>query len=133
VPARARLAAWNEYEKLAIQKALRQGKKLYHVLADIDLDCGMPIAGRQLVQVALSAIGEILAIRPEAGASQAERLVEFAVASDKTAEQIAAKCQVPTVISKVTVGLIADATGAKDPNFAIPHPSRRLRASRRRS
>ena len=122
VPARARLAAWNEYEKLAIQKALRQGKKLYHVLADIDLDCGMPIAGRQLVQVALSAIGEILAIRPEAGASQAERLVEFAVASDKTAEQIAAKCQVPTVISKVTVGLIADATGAKDPNFAIPHP-----------
>src|SRR5207302_10738333 len=60
VPARARLAACNEYEKLAIQKALRQGKKLYHVLADIDLDCGMPIAGRQLVQVALSAIGEIV-------------------------------------------------------------------------
>ena len=125
-PATPRLAVWNEYEKLAIQNALHQGKKVYHVLADIDPDCGMPIAGRQLVQVALKAIGEVLAIRPEAGTSQAERLVEVAVASDKTAEQIAAKCQVPTVVSKVTVGIIAeptaDPTAAKAQAFAAPPP-----------
>ena len=94
---------WTEYEQLSIQDALNQGKALYQVTAQIDPHCVMPIAGRQLIQVALASLGEILAARPEAGAPESSRFAEFVIVSDKTREQIAAKAKVPTVVSRCEV------------------------------
>ena len=77
----AQALGWTEYEKLAVQKAQEDGNYVYHVQAQIDPHCAMPIAGRQLVQNALAGLGEVLAARPEAGSPAATKQVEFLVAT----------------------------------------------------
>lgn len=99
-------ANWSEYEQLAIRKALEQERAVYHVSAHIDPSCAMPVAARQLVHNALSAIGEVLAIRPEAGARETVRIVEAALASRQTAQEIGAKCHIPSIVSKVSVNAL---------------------------
>jgi len=107
---------WTEYEQLAIQNAFDQGTQVYHIKAEIDPHCGMPIAGRQLVQAAVSSLGELIAVRPEPGASAAARVIEFLVASGKSFEQITAKCKIPTVVSRIKVdALQGTAKAAKSP------------------
>jgi len=102
----AKALGWTEYEKLAVQKAQADGKFVYHVLAQIDPHCAMPIAGRQLVQNALAGIGEVLAARPEAGSPAATKQVEFLVATEKAAERVSAKCQIPTIVASVKLELL---------------------------
>src|SRR5882762_6610340 len=102
----AKALGWTEYEKLAVQKAQADGKFVYHVLAQIDPHCAMPIAGRQLVQNALAGIGEVLAARPEAGSPAATKQVEFLVATEKAAERVSAKCRIPTIVSGVKLDLL---------------------------
>lgn len=102
----AKALGWTEYEKLAAQKAQSEGMSVYHVLAQIDPHCGMPIAGRQLVQNALAAVGEVLAARPEAGSPAAMKQVEFLVASDRSPEEVSAKCRIPTIVANVKVDLL---------------------------
>src|SRR6201987_2862299 len=102
----AKALGWTEYEKLAGQKAQEGGKFVYHVLAQIDPHCAMPIAGRQLVQNALATIGEILAARPEAGSPAATKQVEFLVATDKSAADVTAKCQIPTIVANAKTDLL---------------------------
>jgi two-component system chemotaxis sensor kinase CheA len=97
---------WTEYEQLAIQNACDQGSQVYHVRAEIDPHCGMPIAGRQLVQAAVTSLGDLIAVRPESGSSAAARLVEFVLASTKSLDQITAKCKIPTVVSRIKVDLL---------------------------
>src|SRR6266568_8581161 len=95
--------AWTEYEKLAVQNALRQGKRVYHIWAQVDPHCAMPIAARQLVLNGLIAAGEVLAARPETGSVDNMQRLEFLLASDKTADFVTAKCRIPTVIAQVKV------------------------------
>ncbi len=102
----AKTLGWTEYEKLAVQKAQESGNFVYHVLAQIDPHCAMPIAGRQLVQNALAAIGEILATRPEAGLPAATKQVEFLVATDKSAADVTSKCQIPTIVANAKTDLL---------------------------
>ncbi len=99
-------AAWNEYDKLAIQNALDRGRSVYHVSARIDPQCAMPIAARQMLHNALNSLGEVLAARPEPGSLEAVKQAEFVLASDQASEQIAAKCQIPTVVARVKVEAI---------------------------
>ncbi len=102
----AKALGWTEYEKLAVQKAQEGGRFVYHVQAQIDPHCAMPIAGRQLVQNALASLGEVLAARPEAGSSAATKLAEFLLATEKTAEEISAKCQIPTIVASVKADVL---------------------------
>jgi two-component system chemotaxis sensor kinase CheA len=102
----AQALGWTEYEKLAVQKAQEAGNFVYHVQALIDPHCAMPIAGRQLVQNALSTLGEVLAVRPEAGSPAATKQVEFLVATPKTSEEVVAKCQIPTIVASVKTDLL---------------------------
>jgi len=102
----AKALGWTEYEKLAVQKAQEEGSVVYHVQAQIDPHCAMPIAGRQLVQNALAGMGEVLAARPEAGSSAASKQAEFLVATEKTAEEICAKCRIPTIVAGVKADLL---------------------------
>ena len=102
----AKALGWTEYEKLAVQKSQQSGKFVYHVLAQIDPHCAMPIAGRQLVQNALAGIGEILAARPEAGSPAATKQVEFLIATEKPEADVVTKCQIPTIVASVKTELL---------------------------
>jgi two-component system, chemotaxis family, sensor kinase CheA len=94
---------WTEYEKLATQAALKQGKQVYHVTAQIDPNCAMPIAAQQLILKALAETGEVLGTRPEAGSAKNAMQFQLLVASDQTAEYLTAKCRIPTIISQVKI------------------------------
>jgi two-component system chemotaxis sensor kinase CheA len=103
---------WTEYEKLAMTKAQASGQDVYHVVVKIDPHCAMPIAGRQLVQNAISMMGPVLAVRPDAKSPAAAKQVEFVLATVQTADQLAAKCKIPTISGEVTVELLLDAAQA---------------------
>jgi two-component system, chemotaxis family, sensor kinase CheA len=96
-------AQWTEYEKLAMTQAQGAGQDVYHVIVKFDAHCPMPIAGRQLVHNAVGVMGPVLAVRPDAKSPAASKQVEFVLASMQTAEQIAAKCRIPTITAEVTV------------------------------
>jgi two-component system chemotaxis sensor kinase CheA len=98
---------WGEYEKLAIESAAAAGKRVYHITAQIDPLCAMPIAARQLVLNAVASQGEVLGTRPEPGSTENSKKIELLLASEKTAEQVAAKCRIPTVISHVELETVA--------------------------
>jgi len=59
--------AWTEYELRSADGARDQGKRTFHVTAQVDPLCAMPIAARQLIANALESVAEILGTRPEAG------------------------------------------------------------------
>jgi two-component system chemotaxis sensor kinase CheA len=103
-------AQWTEYERLAMAKAQEAGQDVMHVMVKIDPHCAMPIAGRQLVQNAISTMGPVIAVRPDANSPAAAKQVEFVLASVQTAEQIAAKCKIPTIVEEVTVEMMAAAS-----------------------
>ena len=99
-------ADWTEYEKLAMTQAQASGQDVLHVVVKIDPHCAMPIAGRQLIQNAVSAMGPVLAVRPDAKSAAAARQVEFVLATVQTAEEIIAKCKIPTIAQEVTVDVL---------------------------
>ncbi len=104
---------WTEYEKLAMQRAAEQGSSVYLIETQIDPNCAMPIAAKQLLLKALGEVGEILASRPDAGSSETASRLQFLVASTKTSDQLAAKCRIPTVVSQAKVEAIALAATAE--------------------
>src|ERR1700680_39439 len=106
-------AHWTEDEKLAMTQAQSAGQDVYHVVVKIDPHCAMPIAGRQLVHNAIGVMGPVLAVRPDAKSPAACKQVEFVLASVQTAEQIAAKCRIPTITAEVTVEVMLDAAASK--------------------
>jgi two-component system chemotaxis sensor kinase CheA len=116
--ARSAQARWSEYEQLAIRQALAEGKQVYHVSVQLDPQCGMPIAARQMIKVTLAGLGEVLAVYPEEGAPGPLHKLEFALASEKPAEHIRTKCRIPTIA--LTAGVVA--LGAKKPSRAVPVP-----------
>lgn len=110
---------WNEYEKLAIRSAVAQGKRVFQITAQIDPLCAMPIAARQLVLNAVASLGQVLGTRPEAGSTENARKIELLLASETTAEQVSAKCKIPTVISHVEV----EAIGGSAKKIKNPAPA----------
>jgi two-component system, chemotaxis family, sensor kinase CheA len=94
---------WSEYEQLAIARAATSGKHVYHVVVQVDPQCGMPIAARQMIHLALTGLGELLALYPVEGSVAPMDRVEAALASDKPVEQIRAKCSIPTIALNVKV------------------------------
>ena len=104
---------WTEQEKLAMIAAQSGGQDVYHVVVKIDPHCAMPIAGRQLIHNAIGVMGPVLAVRPDAKSPAASKQVEFVLGSVQTAEQIAAKCKIPTIAGEVTVELLMSAAEKK--------------------
>lgn len=119
---RSPASPWTEYEGRAIGNAQTQGKHVYHVSAQIDPHCAMPIAGRQLVQNALASLGEVLGVRPEAGSPTAAKHVEFLLATSKEANEVAAKCRIPTIVAAVKLEELAPPPGRGEPASHPPGP-----------
>jgi two-component system chemotaxis sensor kinase CheA len=105
-PAAKVASLWTEYEKLAMMKAQAGGLSVYHVVVKIDPHCAMPIAGRQLIHNALGAVGQVLAVHPDAKSPAASKQVEFVLASAQTVAQISAKGRIPTIAEEVAVELL---------------------------
>ena len=99
----AKASRWSEYEQMAIARATSEGKRVHHVIVQIDPQCAMPIAGRQMIQLALTGLGELLALYPVEGSHDPIVQVEAALVSEKPAEQIRAKCSIPTIALNVRV------------------------------
>ena len=93
---------WSEYENLGAEAARKAGKHIFHVTAHMDPACAMPIAARQLVANALASVAEIVAVRPELGASTAANTIDVLVATLRTEAEVVATCRIPTVTSKVS-------------------------------
>ena len=119
-PASPKAPVWTEYEQLALATAQIEGKRVFHIVADIDPHCAMPIAARQLVQNALEAIGAIIAARPECGTAAAAKHAEFLFATDKDAETVAGKCKIPTIIHAARVEEMPAAKVAAQPPKNVP-------------
>jgi two-component system, chemotaxis family, sensor kinase CheA len=119
------ISDWTEYEKLAMTKAQASGQDVLHVLVKIDPHCAMPIAGRQLVHNAVSTMGPVIAVRPDPKSPAAAKQIEFVLASVQTAEQIAAKCKIPTIVEEVTVEMMlaASLVPAKPETEPVPDAS----------
>ena len=100
---------WTDIEKRAMAQAQAAGLGLYDVVVKIDPHCTMPIAARQLIQNAISGIGQVLVVRPDAKSPAATKQVEFVFATSHSEEQIAAKSRIPTIAVDVIVTLIAAA------------------------
>lgn len=100
---------WTDAEKRAMAQAQAAGLSLYDVVVKIDPHCPMPIAARQLIQNAISSIGQVLVVRPDAKSPAATKQVEFVFATSHSEEQIAAKSRIPTIATDVIVTLIAAA------------------------
>jgi len=88
---------------------------VYEIVVKIDPHCTMPIAARQLIQTAISGIGQVIVVRPDAKSPAASKQVEFVFASAQSKEQIAAKCRIPTIAGDVSVTLVEAASSAKEP------------------
>jgi two-component system, chemotaxis family, sensor kinase CheA len=99
----ATVSRWSEYEQLAISRAVAEGKRVHHVVVLVDPQCAMPIAGRQMIQLALAGLGDVMALYPAEGSPEAITRIEAAVSSEKPAEQIRVKCSIPTVALSVRV------------------------------
>lgn len=113
---------WTEYERLAVQNAVKSGRNVYHIEAIVDHNCAMPIAARQLLLNGLTSLGEMLAARPEANAAAPAKRMEILLASNKSSEEIAAKSQIPTVIASARVELLAEAETHDEEGNESPLP-----------
>lgn len=94
---------WSEYEQLAIAHAIEEGQRVYHVVVELDPHCGMPIAARQMLQQALLSLGELVGLYPAEGSNEPLDKIEAALAATASAEQIKAKCTIPTISQNVKI------------------------------
>jgi two-component system chemotaxis sensor kinase CheA len=112
---------WSEAEKHAVEQAKAAGLAVFDIVVKIDPHCAMPIAARQLIHNAIRQLGQVLVIRPDAKSPAASKQVEFVFASTQTKEQIAAKCNIPTIAGEVTVNVM-QASSAEQPEQAMLPP-----------
>jgi two-component system chemotaxis sensor kinase CheA len=97
---------WTDAEKRAITQAKTAGLGMYSIVVKIDPHCAMPIAARQLIHNAVRGIGQVLVVRPDAKSPAASKQVEFVFAGTQSKEEIAAKCDIPTITGEVSVTLL---------------------------
>jgi two-component system, chemotaxis family, sensor kinase CheA len=110
------ISDWTEYERLAMTNAQAEGQDVLHVTVKIDPHCAMPIAGRQLVLNAISTMGPVVAVRPDIKSPAASKHVEFVLATMQTADQITAKCKIPTIVDEVSVEVLLAAVASPNTN-----------------
>jgi len=95
---------WNEYERLMIAEAFRRGEAVYNVALYLDSESLLPAAAFELVRKALEGAGKIMVLHPESAAQAAStNLIEAAISSTKSIDWIRKHCQVPSVVTHISV------------------------------
>jgi two-component system chemotaxis sensor kinase CheA len=105
---------WSEYEQLMISEAIHRGESVYNIALHIDQSSGMRAAAFQLIRNVLHGCGTVIALRPEDNSAAARvEIVEAALATSHSQEQLAQKCRIPAIVSRVAVELAAHARTAE--------------------
>jgi two-component system, chemotaxis family, sensor kinase CheA len=95
---------WNEYERLMIAEAFRRGEAIFNVALHLDSESLLPAAAFELVRKALEGAGKIMVLHPESAAQAAStNLIEAAISSTKSIDWIRKHCQVPSVVSRISI------------------------------
>ncbi|HSZ19358.1 MAG TPA: chemotaxis protein CheA [Candidatus Acidoferrum sp.] len=95
---------WTAKDRQRILEALRGEAPVYHVTLGIDTALQMPAAALQLVRAGLEKCGTILAQSPASEAApQTLAAVHAALSSSHPPEWIRARCQVPSVVSEISI------------------------------
>ena len=95
---------WSEYEQLMISEAIHRGENVFNVALRIDQSSGMRAAAFQLIRNVLHGCGTVIALRPEDNSAAATaEVVEAALATSHSQEQLAQKCRIPAIVSQVVV------------------------------
>jgi two-component system, chemotaxis family, sensor kinase CheA len=118
-PARSSGKDWSDTERSAFAQAQAAGLGLYDVVVKIDPNCTMPIAARQLIQNAISRMGQVIVVRPDAKSPAASKQVQFVFATTESREQIVAKCHIPTIAGDITATLIEAPSAAQASKAAL--------------
>ena len=102
--------AWTEYEQLMISEAVHRGESVYNLALRVDPNSVMRAAAFQLIRNVLHGSGTVIALRPEDNIAAATvEIVEAALATNFTAEAMAQRCRIPSIVSDVRVELAATA------------------------
>jgi two-component system, chemotaxis family, sensor kinase CheA len=100
--------AWTEYERLLIADAIKNGDSVFNLALFLDSNAAAPAAAVELSRKALAAAGRILAIRPETpDAAKNAKIVEAALATNKSADWLAERCSVPSIVDRIDVRAVA--------------------------
>jgi len=105
---------WSEYEQLMISEAIHRGENVFNVALRIDQSSGMRAAAFQLIRNVLHGSGTVIALRPEDNSAAATvEIVEAALATAHSEEQLARKCRIPAIVSDVVVEVASHAKTAE--------------------
>jgi two-component system chemotaxis sensor kinase CheA len=97
-------AGWTEYERLMIAEACGRGEPVYHVALHLDPQMALTSLSFELVRKALDGVGRVLALLPqEATSTESGRSIEAALSSSQSLDTIRQRCQVPSVVEKLSV------------------------------
>jgi two-component system, chemotaxis family, sensor kinase CheA len=105
---------WSEYEQLMISEAIHRGETVFNVALRVDQCSGMRAAAFQLIRNVLHGSGTVIALRPEDNSAAANvDLVEAALATAHTQQQLEQKCRIPSIVSQVLVEIASHAKTAE--------------------
>ena len=105
---------WSEYEQLMISEAIHRGETVFNVALRVDQSSGMRAAAFQLIRNVLHGSGTVIALRPEDNSTAANvDLVEAALATAHTQQQLEQKCGIPSIVSQVLVEIASHAKTAE--------------------
>jgi len=105
---------WSEYEQLMISEAIHRGEKVFNVALRVDQSSGMRAAAFQLIRNVLHGSGTVIALRPEDNSAAATvEIVEAALATAHSEQQLARKCRIPAIVSDVVVEAASHAKTAE--------------------
>jgi two-component system, chemotaxis family, sensor kinase CheA len=105
---------WSEYEQLMISEAIHRGETVFNVALRVEQSSGMRAAAFQLIRNVLHGSGTVIALRPEDNSAAANvDLVEAALATAQSQEQLEQKCRIPSIVSQVLVEVASHAKTAE--------------------
>lgn len=100
--------AWTEYEQLMISEAVHRHEFVYNLALRVDPKSLMRAAAFQLIRNVLHGCGTVIALRPEDNiAASTVEVVEAAVATQLNAEEMAQRCQIPSIVAGVRIDPVA--------------------------
>jgi two-component system, chemotaxis family, sensor kinase CheA len=102
--------AWTEYEQLMISEAAHRHEFVYNLALRVDPNSLMRAAAFQLIRNVLHGSGTVIALRPEDNiAASTVEIVEAAVATHLTIDEMAQRCQIPSIVSGIRIDSAATA------------------------
>jgi two-component system, chemotaxis family, sensor kinase CheA len=99
---------WTEYERLVIAEALRRGDHIYNIALHLDSE-SLPAAAFELIRKALEGAGKVIALRPEKPTDlEQSGVIEAALSTPKSEDWIRQRCQVPSVVARISIDEIKE-------------------------